>query len=71
MLEFSQQTSIPEEARVGCLAVVQRHMKRHQERLRESLRNEQSSLPFLVKDFESIVGGPELQVAGSRSPPRY
>ena len=42
-----------------------------EKRLRDSLRNEQSSLPFLIKDFESIVGGPDLQVAGSRSPPRY
>jgi len=68
MVEFTQQTAIPEEAKIGCLSVVQRHMKRHQERLRENLRSEQASLPFLLKDFEAVVGGADLTAGGSRSP---
>jgi len=72
LMEYMQQTAIPDEAKTGCLSVVQRHMKRHAERLREMFRVEQA-LPFSVQDFEAIVSAPDLNSAlgVSQSPARF
>jgi len=69
MMEFSQQTSIPVEAKIGCLSVVQRHVKRHQERLREILRTEN----FAMQEFEATLSAPDIapSLGASRSPSRF
>ena len=59
-VNLTQQTTIPEEARLSCLATVQRHLKRHQERLREVLRKEQATGQFNMTDFDAALNAPDM-----------